>query len=115
MKHDQLALAAVTLLAVAASTVHAQHQEYGRESVYAVPGASANPVIAPDDSVRLGRDTVYATRSAHPAEPVRAAGLSSDEGVGASVFATGPADPPGPVLTDERNLLQPHGRDTVSD
>ena len=58
MKHDKPALAAVTLLAVAASAVYAQHQEYGRESVYAVPGASANSVSAPDDSVRLGRDSV---------------------------------------------------------
>jgi hypothetical protein len=80
MQHKTTRLAIAVALALAAGAVHAQqHQQFGRDSVYAVPGASSNgagqshtapsndPSAAGSVSTggpvpRYGRDSVYVSQ-----------------------------------------------------
>jgi hypothetical protein len=89
-------------LAVAASltavaTAHAQQQQFGRDSVYAVPGKSSRapaPVVAaPVD--RFGRDSVYVTQTPNVHSTPLSADAKSPQQYGRdSVFAYGSPNPP---------------------
>ena len=80
MQHPTTRLAIAAALALAAGAVHAQqHQQFGRDSVYAVPGASSKGTgqshLAPSDDPssagsvstggsvpHYGRDSVYVSQ-----------------------------------------------------
>ena len=92
MKYAFATTALAATLAIAAGVSHAQQvQQFGRDSLYAVPGKSASngptPPVASDAPglQAFGRDSVYATNRDVPTTPVAS-------------NATG---------------LQPYGRDSV--
>lgn len=96
MKHICLTFAVVASLAVVAGA-HAQQQQFGRDSVYAVPGKS-NKASAPVSGApvnRFGRDSVYAkqTPNVH-STPVPADAKSPQQYGRDSVFAYGAPNPP---------------------
>ena len=61
---------------------------------------------------QFGRDSVYATNSPNPGNPLLAGGQTVDEAGGAPLYATQLTHPSGPVM-EAGNDLQPYGRDTV--
>jgi len=104
-----LNLAITAALAAGSAAVHAQ-QQFGRDSVYAVPGSSA-AVNTRGDLQRFGRDSVYATDAAMPSSP--AVARSVDKAGRDSVYARQTqTDPSTPVATNATGLQQ-NGRDSV--
>jgi hypothetical protein len=110
MKQIYVTLAvAASLMAVA--TAHAQ-QQFGRDSVYAVPGKSSNasaPIVAAPVN-RFGRDSVYATQTptVH-STPVSADARSPQQYGRDSVFAYGSPNPPAGTSGETKIGSSGHG------
>lgn len=95
MKQIYITLAVAGCL-TAAATAHAQ-QQFGRDSVYAVPGKSskAPTPIAGEPVNRFGRDSVYVTQTPDiHSTPVSADAVSLQQYGRDSVFAYGSPNPP---------------------
>ena len=113
----QYRLRSITLaLALAApiSAVHAdQRQQFGRDSLYAVPGTSSSNVTTQADTARAGRDSVYATRAQDPsaAGSITMGGSTPRFGRD-STYATQMPEPSAPVSANGPQL-QRFGRDSV--
>ena len=78
MNYKFATLAIATAVAVSGGAVYAQQiEQFGRDSVYAVPGRSASNATTRSDAQRYARDSVYATQLPEPSAPVitNAAGL----------------------------------------
>ena len=104
MKQIYITLAvAASLTAVAAA--HAQQQQFGRDSVYAVPGESSKapaPIVA-EPVNRFGRDSVYVTQTPNVHSSPVSAGAKSPQQYGRdSVFAYGSANPPAATSAETR-------------
>jgi hypothetical protein len=103
-------LAVMAAIAAAGGAAHAE-QQFGRDSVYAVPGHSGSTVSTRGDAQHFGRDSVYASDVGTPASPLVSAWadrLGRD-----SVYATqAPGGSSTPVATNATGLQQ-NGRDSV--
>jgi hypothetical protein len=95
MKQIYITLAVAASLAAVASA-HAQ-QQFGRDSVYAVPGRSTRapaPIVA-EPINRFGRDSVYVTQTPNVHSTPLSADAKSPQQYGRdSVFAYGSPNPP---------------------
>lgn len=95
MKQIYITLAVAASL-TAAAAVHGQ-QQFGRDSVYAVPGKSSKapaPVVAAPVN-RFGRDSVYVTQTLNiHSTPVSADAKSPQQYGRDSIFAYGSPNPP---------------------
>jgi hypothetical protein len=103
MKHIWITLA-IAGSVTAIGTAYAQ-QQFGRDSVYAVPGRSTRPpagiVVTPIN--RFGRDSVYATQApSAPSTPVSADAKSPQQYGRDSVYAYGSPNPPAATSGETR-------------
>jgi hypothetical protein len=111
MKHKFAMLAIATAVAVSGGAVYAQQvQQFGRDSVNAVPGKSSSNVTTRSDVQRFGRDSVYATPSTTSSDPVLTGSLNRYGRD--SVYATQLPAPSAPVSANAAGL-QRFGRDSV--
>ena len=98
MKQTYITLAVAASLTAAASA-YAQQQQFGRDSVYAVPGKSSKP-SAPAPAIaapvnRFGRDSVYVTQTPNVHSTPVSADAKNPQPYGRdSVFAYGSPNPP---------------------
>ncbi|PWT72719.1 MAG: hypothetical protein C5B46_06425 [Proteobacteria bacterium] len=104
MKHVYITLALAASFA-ALDDAHAQLQQFGRDSVYAVPGKSSkatSPAVAAPVN-RFGRDSVYVTQTpnAH-STPVSADAKSPQQNGRDSVFAYGSPNPPAAASSETK-------------
>jgi hypothetical protein len=104
MKYVYITLALAASFA-ALNEAHAQLQQFGRDSVYAVPGKSSKattPAVAAPVN-RFGRDSVYVTQTpnAH-STPVAADAKSPQQHGRDSVFAYGSPNPPAATSTETK-------------
>jgi len=111
MKNAFSATALAATLGLAASLSHAQlvRQQFGRDSVYAVPGTTqaqrpSEPVAADAPKLQpFGRDSVYATQRKTPTTPVAADATGLQLYGRDSVYA-GPSQQP--VTADTRTAAR---------
>ena len=88
--------AAASLAAIGIANAQ-QHQEYGRGSLYVVPGQSSTPSTPPAGSGlvnHFGRDSVYVTQMPTPPSTAPALGQSMQQFGRDSVYAKGSPDAP---------------------
>ena len=95
MKQIHIALAAAALVTAGADT-SAQLQQFGRDSVYAVPGKSRDtqPTVVAVPVNRFGRDSVYVTQTPNAHSTPLSADARGPQQYGRdSVFAYGSPNP----------------------
>jgi hypothetical protein len=83
--------AAASLTAIGIANAQ-QHQEYGRGSLYVVPGQSSTPSAPPAGNGlvdHFGRDSLYVTQMPNPPSPAPAQAQSSQQFGRDSVYAKG--------------------------
>jgi hypothetical protein len=112
MKHIRITLAVAVSLTAAGIANADQHQQFGRDSFFAVPGTTtrSSPDTATAPINRFGRDSVYVTQRPNVASaPVSADAKGAQEFGRDSVYARGaPNSPTAPgsettVGSTERN------------
>ena len=97
MKHSYTTLAVAAALMAAGTAGAQQVQQFGRDSVYAVPGPSTSspPARVTMPVNRFGRDSVYASQTPDvPSAPVSADAKSPQQNGRDSVYAYGSPNPP---------------------
>ena len=98
MKQIYLALAWAVSVTAASMVQAEQRQQYGRDSVYSVPGTTtrSSPSVLAAPTTRLGRDSVYATQTPNvPSTPVSADARSLQQYGRDSVYTIGSPNAPG--------------------
>ena len=113
MKYAFAKTALAATLAIVAGVSHAQQvQQFGRDSLYAVPGNSGDKGYAANAPSTVGRDILYAPApDASPSDPVLAGGLNRYGRD--SVYASQYKGPPSTPVDSNAIGIQPYGRDSV--
>ena len=97
MKHIRIAFAIAVSLTAADAANADQHQQFGRDSLYAVPGTTtrSSPSTATAPINRFGRDSVYVTQRPNvPSAPVSADAKGLQQFGRDSVYARGGPNSP---------------------
>ena len=114
MKFKTRSIVMASVLAISAGGVFAQQQQqYGRDSLYFVPGHDASTVSIGTNVPRFGRDSIYANQPrTGDATPLEANTTTATRFGRDSVYATQSVGSSTSVASNVPGL-QPFGRDSV--